>query len=248
MDFGFAVRDEATGKVHIPKEMHSRIGNFDEMNLSLCGATTNWGGRPEALIYDPGFPMAGKATLKSSLSLTMITGSTASGEPFPPHIQFMTKAKTNDTMQLDFDVVEHVPLVLGQFGCKEEHAWPVSFGQNEKGGMDDVEFEKYMLNSIVPLFLNARDKAGHRVLLKVDSGPGQLSLKLLAKLRMLGFVLYPCVPNTTHVTQETDQNYGPFKTQFLSNFDLIIDARLLKKKSLSLQPKFVGLPLFGGID
>ncbi len=124
----------------------------------------------------------------------------------------------------------------------------MSFGQNKKGGMDNVEFEKYMLNSIVPLFPNARDKAGHRVLLKVDSGPGRLSLKLLAKLRMLGFVLYPSVPNTTHVTQETNQNYGPFKTQFLSNLDLIVDARLLKKKSLSLQPKFMGLPLFGGID
>ncbi len=74
--------------------------------------------------------MAGKATSKSTLSSTMINGSTASGEPFPPHIQFMTKAKTNDTMRLDFDVVKHVPLVLGQFGCEEERAWPVSFGQN----------------------------------------------------------------------------------------------------------------------
>ena len=73
-------------------------------------------------------------------------------------------------------------------------------------------------------------------------------MKLLSKLRLLGFILYPCVPNTTHVTQETDQCYGPFKTQFLSNLDLIVDARLAKKKSLTLQPKFVGLPLLGGVD
>ncbi len=104
----------------------------------------------------------------------------------------------------------------------------MSFGQNEKGGMDNEEFKKYMLNSIVPLFPHARDKAGHRVLLKVDSGPGRLSLNLLSKLRLLGFILYPCVPNTTHVTQETDQNYGPFKTQFPSNLELIVDARLEK--------------------
>ena len=65
---------------------------------------------------------------------------------------------------------------------------------------------------------------------------------------MLGFIPYPCVPNTTHVTQETDQCYGPFKTQFLINLDLIVEARINKKKSLSLQPKFVGLPLFGGTD
>ena len=51
------------------------------------------------------------------------------------------------------------------------------------------------------------------------------------------------------MTQETDQNYGPFnKTQFLSNLDLIVDKRLTSKKSLSLQQKFVGLPLFGGVD
>jgi len=248
VELGFAWRDETTRKVHIPDEMLRLIVNFDETCLSLCGATTNRGGRPEALIYDPRFPMVGKATSKSSLTTTMITGSTAAGEALPPHIQFATKAKTPDAMRLDFDVVEHVPQVLGRFGCEEERAWPVAFGQNEKGGMNDEEFEKYLMNSIVPLFPHAKDKKGHRVMLKVDSGPGRLSLKLLAKLRLQGFILYPCVPNTTHVTQETDQCYGPFKTQFLSNLDLIVDARLLLKKSLSLQPKFVGLPLFGGVD
>ena len=64
----------------------------------------------------------------------------------------------------------------------------------------------------------------------------------------MGFILYPCVPNTTHMMQETDRLYGPFKTQFVENLDLICKARLQKNVALSLQPKFVGLPLFGGID
>jgi hypothetical protein len=34
----------------------------------------------------------------------------------------------------------------------------------------------------------------------------------------------------------------------LINLDLIVEARINKKKSLSLQPKFVGLPLFRGTD
>jgi hypothetical protein len=34
----------------------------------------------------------------------------------------------------------------------------------------------------------------------------------------------------------------------MKNLDDIIDARLLAGKSLSLQPKLVGLPVFGGID
>jgi hypothetical protein len=75
-----------------------------------------------------------------------------------------------------------------------------------------------------------------------------MNLNLLTRLRCLGFILYPCVPNTTHVTQETDQLYGPFKTQFLENLDLLCEARLQKNVSLLLQPKFVGLPLFRGID
>ncbi len=84
--------------------------------------------------------------------------------------------------------------------------------------------------------------------MKVDSGPGRTNLSLLTNLRLLGFVLYPCVPITTHITQESNQNYGPFKTQFLHNLEDIADARLKAKQSLSLQPKFVELPLFRRVD
>ena len=147
--------------------------------------------------------MVGNATSKSSLSMIMIAGSTAAGEALPPHIQFSTKAQSPEAMRLDYDVIEHAPQVLGRFGCEEERAWPVTFGQNEKGGMDDVEFEKYLMNAIVPLYPHAKDKKGHRVIIKVDNGPGRLSLKLLSNLRLLGFILYPCVPNTTHCSTHT---------------------------------------------
>jgi hypothetical protein len=50
------------------------------------------------------------------------------------------------------------------------------------------------------------------------------------------------------VAQATDQLYGPFKTQFWKNLDLIVEARLDKNKSLSLAPNIVGLPLFGRVD
>ncbi len=79
------------------------------------------------------------------------------------------------------------------------HSWPVTFGANEKGGMDSEEFEKFVMNSIVPLYPHATNKTGMRVMLKVDSGPGRMNLNLLARLRCLGFILYPCVPNTTHM-------------------------------------------------
>jgi len=120
VELGFASRDPTTGKILIPEDQLGNICNFDETCLNLDGSSTNRGGRPEALIYDPRFPVVGKATCKSSLTSTLITGSTAAGEAFPPHIQYVTKAKTAETMRLDIDVAEHVPRVIGKFGCAEE--------------------------------------------------------------------------------------------------------------------------------
>ena len=73
-------------------------------------------------------------------------------------------------------------------------------------------------------------------------------MELLAELRVRGWYLYPGVPNTTAVSQETDRNYGPFKTQFRNNLATIVAQRLAAKKSVSLQPWLVGLIVFGGID
>ncbi len=190
--------------------------------MSLDGSTTNRGGQPEAVLYDPRLPQVGKATTKSSLTPTMITGSKAAGDP--PHLQYQTKAKSMEQMKLQYDVAEYMAPVRGQFGCNEVGSWPITFGSNEKGGTDNDEFGKYLMNSIVPLYPHARNRAGHHVMLKVDSGPGRMNLNILAKLRHLGFVLYPCVLNTTHITQVTDQMYGPFKTQFLNTLDLMVVA------------------------
>ncbi len=45
-------------------------------------------------------------------------------------------------------------------------------GTNEKGGMNNEEFERYIDNSIVPLFPDLEDTPGKCILLKVDSGHG----------------------------------------------------------------------------
>ena len=248
VELGFAYLNPVTGQLCIPEDQLRNFLNFKETCLSMDGSITNRGGRPETILYNPRFPQLGKAVVKSGLTTTMITGSNAAGDPIPPHLQYQTKAKSTEQMKLDYDVAEYMPLVQGQFGCKEVRLWPVTFGSNEKGGMDNDEFEKYLMNSIVPLYPHARNRPGHRVMLKVDSGPGGMNLNLLPKLRRLGFILYPFFPNTTHVTQETDQLYRAFKTQFLKNLDLMVDARLSADVTLSLQPKLVGLPMFGGID
>jgi hypothetical protein len=158
---GTAYVDPITNEVRIPEEQLTNIANLDETYLSLDGSTTNRGGRPEMVLYNPQFPQVGKATTKTAFTTTMITGSNAAGEALPPHLQFPTKAKSKDMMRLDYDMVEFTGLVRGQFGCKEECCWPVTFGQNEKGGMDEEEFAAYIINSIVPLYPNAKDKQGH---------------------------------------------------------------------------------------
>ena len=80
----------------------------------------------------------------------------------------------------------------------------MTFGQNEKGGIDEKDFEEYVMNSIIPLYPNAKNKWEKHVVLKVDSGPGRSNFNLLARLKLFSFVMYPGVPNTTHVTQESD--------------------------------------------
>jgi hypothetical protein len=88
-----------------------------------------------------------------------------------------------------------------------------TFGLNAKGGMDQDEFEKFMMLSLVDRLgeiLGAADLPRKRVMVKCDSRPGRLNVELLARMKFLGFYLYPGVPNTTAVSQEMDQNYVPF--------------------------------------
>ena len=62
---------------------------------------------------------------------------------------------------------------------------------NEKGGVADVKFEKYIDNSIIPLYPDLEDTPGKRVLLKVDSGPGRNGREFLVKCRFRGRDITP---------------------------------------------------------
>ncbi len=121
--------------------------------------------------------------------LMLIAGSTDASKVFPPHIQFQSKAKSVDIVQINIDVAELMQHVLGKLRCNEVKPWPSRFGTNKKGGMDNEEFTKYMRGSIAPIFPNALDQPGCCVQLKVDSGPGRMNLQLLTTLKLLGIVL-----------------------------------------------------------
>jgi hypothetical protein len=90
-------------------------------------------------------------------------------------------------------------------------------GMNEKAGMNEEELEKFIYTNIVRLFPDVQDATRKRVILKVDSGPGRMNVKMLARLRCMGIYVVPGVPNTTEVSQEMDQLYGLFKSLYREN-------------------------------
>jgi hypothetical protein len=119
--------------------------------------------------------------------------------------------------KVGYKFLNHILDTRGKFGCMEERSWPCMIGMNKKGGMTDVEFEKYINNSIVPLYPDLKDTPGKCVLLKVDSGPGCNGRELLMSCQFCGLYLYPGLPNATSVQQEMDHNYGPFKGVVCNN-------------------------------
>ena len=106
--------------------------------------------------------------------------------------------------------------------------------------MDAIEFLKYVLDCLVPLWDDACDKPQKRVIFIVDSGTGQNDVVLGAELQVRGFYMIPGVPNTTHITQPTDQNYGRFKAEYRSNIKVLTDFAKV------LSPIHIPLLVFGG--
>ena len=117
---------------------------------------------------------------------------------------------------------------------------------NEKGGIDGLIFFKYLETVVMPLFPDAQDKLGKKVLLKLDSRPRRTNIEMLATLWLSGFYLYPCMPNTMSVSQETVQNYGLFKSIYRENLDTMTKAQDASGKPIKIPIHMIGLLVFGG--
>ena len=101
--FGFMCGD----KFVIPPAQLRRIINLDVSCLLLDGSTKVRGGRLGASASDSALPIIGQPANKANASITLITGSSAFGEPLPPHLQFPTKAKTAERERLPCETVCH---------------------------------------------------------------------------------------------------------------------------------------------
>jgi hypothetical protein len=134
-------------------------------------------------------------------------------------------AQSSERERISANWILNSKQIVAQFGHSERRELPCTFGMNNKGGMNSVELEKYMKGSILPLFPDVEDVPLKRVVVKVDSGPGRMNIEMLADLKVKGVYLVPGVPNTTGKTQETDQNYGSYKTVFRDNLRVLTQAR-----------------------
>ena len=69
---------------------------------------------------------------------------------------------------------------------------------------------------------------------------------MLAYMRALGVYCYPGVPNTTQLTQETDQNHGTFKSTFRQKLETLSQERFDLDETLMIA--YLPLLVFGGKD
>ena len=82
----------------------------------------------------------------------MIMGSKAAGEAIPPHFQFQTSAQSQENEQCRLKAAAYFRGVWCKFGRKNAKYIGVSVGLNEKGEMDEAEFQKYFCNCVLLLF------------------------------------------------------------------------------------------------
>ena len=162
---------------------------------------------------------------ENSTTMTMISGSTAAGEPpLPPHFQIQTSAQTANAEAIRIEIIRYMLDVWGTFGHESEQSFPISLGLNHKGGMDDEEFFEYLKKSIMKLFPDAAPVRGRWVVIKCDSGPGRLNPDLLAFLRFHGSFSIPTYPTRlqshrrwTKVMARLNQQSGPTSNSSLTS-------------------------------
>jgi len=252
LGFGRLKKDDGSedhleeGSVVFFKGQKKRILNLDETDGSLDNTKGKCGGRPPLVFYGVGMTGGSTAASKSGYSPTIICGSNAEGEAIPPHFQLKTLATSSKRERFSIEFIARCKDVWGTFGHKKRTLLPCTFGLNDKAGMNSVELDKYFKGSILPLYPDIEDVPLKRVIAKLDSGPGRMNLDMLAHLRVRGLYIVPGLPNTTGKTQETDQNYGPFKGHYRNNLSSLASERFGKKMTINVND--LPLLVFGGTD
>jgi len=62
----------------------------------------------------------------------------------PPHFQFTTDGRNEELQVWNTSIIKYMHDIKGRYGHEEEKYHPCTFGMNEKGGMNKLEFEEYI--------------------------------------------------------------------------------------------------------
>ncbi len=141
---------------------------------------------------------------------------------------FPSKAENEENYSVRADWVVNLPRVTVKFGHTEQKTFCSTLTINSKGGTDGRVLRQVIMSYASRLYPDLADTEGKRVLVKIDGGPGRMDVQLIAHLRIRGIYLFNSVQNTTHVTQETDQNYGLFKSLLRKNTQQLINEAVSK--------------------
>jgi hypothetical protein len=156
-------------------------------------------------------------------------GSNAAGEPLPVHVMFSSDAQ-EENYSIDYSWIADFPRVQGVFGHEDVHEYCTQLTVNDKGGSDCRVLNQCLTGYQYRFYPDAADVPGKHLLYKIDGGPGRLYEESLAEKRDRGIYLFPGVQNTTQVHQETDQNFGQFKSDVRWNI-ATLTADLLREFS-----------------
>ena len=99
---------------------------------------------------------------------------------------------------------------------------------------------RWLGKHFVTYFPSVCDLPGHRVWLKLDTGPGRQTSEFLSWARVEGIDIAPGLPNSTEMGQEMDQLFGPFKNSIYWNRKLLLDVKG------KLEKNDIGHIIFGG--
>lgn len=149
-------KNEVTSKITIKNKQRLRIINMEERPISLDGINRRAGGRPAHSIRLKNMKRCGVAANKASGSATVVAGSNAAGEPIPVTLMLQSEAQ-KENIEIPARCYDGMPIVFGKFGNKREvPLYPIIMA-NEKGGMNNEEFKKYIVELVTILYPDAAD-------------------------------------------------------------------------------------------
>ena len=152
--------------------------------------------------------------------------SNSAKEALPPLYIFDSREKVESNYRVKLSWLNGLPEVTGRYGCPERVAQASFYSVQARGSMDDYLFNDYVERVELPLYPNISKRAKFDgtgkllcglVILKVDSGPGQIvanleSIKRRDAFCELGLLILMGLPNATSVNQEMDALYGAFRS------------------------------------